>query len=85
MKYIATITTQLQFTVIIEPDGNRFHAYCPELKGLHTEGISKEEVVLNATSAVLAYITSMVKHGDPLPRDTSVSVVWDAKATKHSH
>ncbi len=83
MKYIATVTTLLQFTIVIEPDGEKFHAYCPSLKGLHTEGVTKEHAVLYATDAVRLYIESQIKHSGPLPVDTPVSVVFDARAVPY--
>lgn len=53
--------------VIIEPDGNGFHAYCPALKGLHTLGETVEETKKNAKNAVIAYIESLIDEGDPIP------------------
>jgi len=53
--------------VIIEPDGDEFHAYCPGLKGLHTCGSTEEEALQNAKDAAVAYLVSLMKHGDPIP------------------
>ena len=53
--------------VVIEPDEDGFHAYCPALKGLHTCGDTEEEASNNARDAVFAYLHSLVKHGDPIP------------------
>ncbi len=53
--------------IIIEPDGDQFHAYCPALKGLHTCGTTEEEALQNAKDAAIAYLVSLVKHGDPIP------------------
>lgn len=52
--------------IIVEPDGNGFHAYCPTLKGLHVSGATREEAMDNAKEAITAYLASMMKHGDPL-------------------
>ena len=53
--------------VIIEPDDSGFHAYCPALKGLHTSGETEAEALDNARGAAIAYLESLVKHGEPIP------------------
>jgi predicted RNase H-like HicB family nuclease len=52
---------------IVEPDGTGFHAYCPSLKGLHMEGATREEALANAKDAAIAYLRSLIKHGEPIP------------------
>jgi len=39
---------RLQITVVIEPDGDSFHAYCPAFKGLHVDGANEKEALRNA-------------------------------------
>ena len=51
----------------IEKDNGEFHAFCPPLKGLHTRGKTIEEVKENVENAIMAYIHSLIKHGDPIP------------------
>jgi len=58
---------EFRVQVIIEPDGNEFHAYCPALKGLHTCGNTEEEALRNARDAAVAYLHSLIQHGDPIP------------------
>ena len=58
---------RMQVLIIVEPDGEEFHAYSPSLPGLHTCGATEEEALAHAKDAVYAYIKSMIKHGDPLP------------------
>ena len=53
--------------IIAEPDDDVFHAYCPALKGLHTCGDTEEEAFDNAKDAAVAYLLSLIKHGDPIP------------------
>lgn len=53
--------------VVIEPDRVGFHAYCPALKGLHTSGNTEKEALKNAKDAAIAYLKSLIKHGDPIP------------------
>jgi len=53
--------------VIVEPDGDRFHAYAPALKGLHVDGKSIGEAKENARDAAIVYFKSMIEYGDPIP------------------
>jgi len=53
--------------IIAERDDDVFHAYCPALKGLHTCGDTEEEAFSNAKDAAVAYLLSLIKHGDPIP------------------
>lgn len=54
--------------IVVEPEEEKgFHAYCPALKGLHTCGDTREEALNNARDAAIAYISSCMKHGDPIP------------------
>lgn len=53
--------------VIIEKDGDIYYAHCPALKGLHVDGMTEEEALKNAKDAMIAYIASLIKHGEPIP------------------
>ena len=64
---------EFQVEIIVEPDGDEYHSYCPALKGLHACGETVEEALSNARDAATAYIESLIKHGDPIP----VGVVID--------
>ena len=57
----------LKLTVLVEPDGDVFHAYCPGLEGVHIDGKTVEEAIEHAKDAVLLYLESLARHGDPLP------------------
>ncbi len=43
-------------TFKIEPDGDEFHAWCPELKGCHTHGKTQSEAIENLRDAVHLYL-----------------------------
>ncbi len=60
-------TIEFKIDIIIEPDESGFHAYCPALKGLHVGGDTKEEALQNARDAAIAYLESLIKHGEPIP------------------
>ena len=66
---------KLRIIIDVEPDGDEFHAYCPTLKGLHTFGSTEEVAVNNAIDASLAYLESMIKHGEAFPR----GILFDQK------
>jgi predicted RNase H-like HicB family nuclease len=58
---------RINIGIVVEPDNGGFHAYCPGLKGLHVDGATEEEALKNARNAAHAYLTSIVKHNDPIP------------------
>lgn len=60
-------TLRLTLTVIIEKDGDSYHAFCPAFKGLHVDGSTEKEALKNACLAVKVYLKSLATHGDPLP------------------
>jgi predicted RNase H-like HicB family nuclease len=70
---------EFQVEVIVEPDDDGFHAYCPALKGLHTRGDTEQEAVDHARDAAIAYIESCIKHGDSIPIGTQ-----ERKQSHHS-
>ena len=59
------ITVAVQ--IVVEPDDSGFHAYCPALRGIHVSGDTEQEAVRNASDAVIAYLHSLIKHGEPIP------------------
>ena len=61
------LTIEFMMEVVIEPDEDGFHAYCPALRGLHTYGQTREESLENVKTAASAYIDSLIKHNDPIP------------------
>ena len=68
--------------VIVEPDEDGFHAYCPALKGLHTCGDTKEEALSNAKNAAIAYLESSIRHGDSIP--IGILIQREVERTPHS-
>lgn len=58
---------EFKLAIIVEPDGDVFHSYCPALKGLHSCGETHEEALGNAKDAAIAYLRSLMKRGDPIP------------------
>ncbi len=56
------------YTVIIEreEDGG-YHAFCPALRGCHSQGDTYEEIIKNITEAIQLYIESLKSHSQPIP------------------
>ena len=55
------------FTVVIEPDEDAFHAYVPALPGCHTFGDSIEEAQHNVAEAIALHIECMKESGEAVP------------------
>jgi predicted RNase H-like HicB family nuclease len=63
---------EFNIQVVVEPDEEGFHAYCPALKGLHVDGSTESEALRNAREAATAYLESLIKHHDPVPLAVAV-------------
>lgn len=53
--------------VVIEPDENGFHAYCPALKGCRTCSATRDEALQNIKEAAGLYLESLIAHGEAIP------------------
>jgi len=67
------------FEVVIEPDEDRYHAYCPSLKGCRTWGRTKEEAHRNIKEAIELYLEALIEEGDPIP---NIGLVKDPQDIK---
>lgn len=56
-----------QFTVVIEPDEDQYHAFVPALPGCHTFGSTIDEARANIAEAIELHIESMREDGEPIP------------------
>ena len=58
------------YTVILEPEPQGgYHAFCPVLKGCHSQGDTFEEAVENITEAIELYIESLIADQEPVPEE----------------
>lgn len=57
------------FKAVIEPDDDRWSAYCPALlsQGASTWGNTQEEALKNLQDVVRIVLESLVEHGESLP------------------
>ena len=61
------------YTVIIErEESGDYHAFCPALRGCHSQGGSYEETVQNITEAVQLYVESLKAHSEPVPSENII-------------
>jgi predicted RNase H-like HicB family nuclease len=61
------------YTVLLEKelDGG-YHAFCPVLRGCHSQGDTFEESIANITEAIEIYIESLVADNQPIPRENLI-------------
>jgi predicted RNase H-like HicB family nuclease len=61
------------YTVIFEreQDGG-YHAFCPTLKGCHSQGDTFEETLENITEAIELYIESLLEDLEPIPEENVI-------------
>ena len=57
------------FRIVVEPDEDRWVAYCPLLvdQGGATWGYSEEEALKNIREVLQMTVESMIKHGQTIP------------------
>lgn len=61
------------YTVILEKEEEGgYHAFCPMLKGCHSEGDTFEETIENMTEAIELYLESLIAHQQPVPQDNLI-------------
>jgi len=57
----------LKFRVTIERRGWKLRGAMPSLPGCVSEGKNREEALANVRDAIGGYLTSLKKHGEPIP------------------
>jgi predicted RNase H-like HicB family nuclease len=62
----AQAMTNYQFTVVIEPDEDQFHAYAPSLPGCHSFGSTVDEARASIAEAIELYIEGLQDEGDEI-------------------
>ena len=61
------------YTVLLEKeeDGG-YHAFCPVLRGCHSQGDTFEEAIANITEAIELYIESLMADSQPIPKENLI-------------
>ena len=58
------------YTVILEKEpGGGYHAFCPALKGCHTDGETADEAMRSIREAIELYLESLIAHDEPVPAE----------------
>ena len=57
----------LNYTIVIEPDENAYHAFVPMLKGCHSCGDTPEEARENIREAIELYVETLRDLGEEIP------------------
>jgi predicted RNase H-like HicB family nuclease len=67
--------TTYMFRVVVEPDGDAWHAYCPALKshGAATWGRTRAEALQHIREVVEMVVAELIEDGEPLPAEVGVS------------
>jgi predicted RNase H-like HicB family nuclease len=61
------------YTVIFEKEADGgYHAFCPVLKGCHSQGDNFEETLANITEAMELYIDSLLEDQEPISEDNLI-------------
>jgi len=87
MEKIATKTKSMKemktyiFRVVVEPDEDQWHAYCPilENRGAATWGYTQEEALKNIREVMEMVVESMVEHGEPIPEEPEVQIFLEPR------
>ena len=66
----------MKFRVVIQQDEDgKFVAQCPTLPGCWSQGDTHDEAKRNIADAIEGYLTSLKKHGDPIPPPITEEVI----------
>lgn len=58
------------YTVILEKESDGgYRAFCPVLKGYHSQGDTFEETIENITEAIELYLESLMADNQPIPKE----------------
>jgi len=66
----------MKYRVLIEQDEDGVYvSQCPSLPGCVSQGKTRQEALQNIHDAIQGYLTSLKKHGDPLPPSIQEEVI----------
>ncbi len=66
----------MKYRVVVEADEDGvFVAECPALPGCISQGKTRAEALANIKDAMIGYVASLKKHGEPVPPPISEEIV----------
>ena|SRR5437867_3836418 len=57
----------IDLAFVVELDDQQYHAYCPQLKGLHIDGRTEKEALKRAVEAARLYLESLERYHQSIP------------------
>ncbi|MGB8645680.1 MAG: type II toxin-antitoxin system HicB family antitoxin [Anaerolineae bacterium] len=63
-----------ELTVVLEPDEDGFHVYCPALKGCHSWGETREQALENIAEAIQLWLETAHRRNIPIPIMETVKI-----------
>ncbi len=69
------------YSIVMEPDENAYHAYVPALNGCHSFGSTIEEAKENITQAIQLHIEAMLEDGETIPEELEPTFVTKLSVT----
>ena len=63
-----------RFSVVIEKDEAGYFAFCPELQGCYTQGVTYDEALDNIRDAIRLHVQDRLEAGEEIPQPESVSL-----------
>lgn len=92
IRRVVPRSLEFKVLIVVEPDDDGFHAFCPDLKGLHVEGPTEETALQRAADCAVLYLESLIQHGELIPIGVAIREVGECKEQpqpqplpKHSH
>lgn len=89
MKQTSEVKESYTFKAVVEPDDDRWHAYCPALDkyGAATRGNTKEEALKHIQEVVQMVVDELTEEGTPFPegRRDGVEVFPVSVTVSHAH
>jgi antitoxin HicB len=71
-----TRAVNVRYRILLSIDKNgMFTAECPSLPGRISQGSTRESALQNIQDAIKGYLSSLEKHGDPVPPSTREEIV----------
>ena len=69
------MVTTYTFKIVVEPDEDRWRAYCPALEseGAATWGHTREEALTHIREVLEMIVAELVEEGKPIPGNVAVS------------
>lgn len=66
----------MKYRIIVEQDEDGvFVAQCPTLPGCVSQGKTRQEAIENIKDAIVGYLASLKKHGEPIPPPIQEDIV----------